>query len=137
MVQLNKLFLISVVAMLPGCALIDSYFMAKYDTNEYAAITTIRTQSEVAQEACGDKKKVEAHIDEIYKSSVFFKNFTQLRARNEDTSTIAYNIYLLSDQLKKHYEKNETVSVPYCKLKLQQVEKGAITAQKAIGAKPR
>lgn len=134
---MKKLLVVLSFSLLSGCALVDSYFMAKYDTNEYAAITAIRTQSEVAQEACGDKKKVEVHIDEIYKSSVFFKNFTQLRARNEDTSTIAYNIYLLSDQLKKHYEKNETVSVPYCKLKLQQVEKGAITAQKAIGAKPR
>jgi len=137
MVQLKRIFFISLVVLLSGCALVDSYFMAKYDTNEYAAITSIRSQAEVAAEACADKKKVEAHIDEIYKSSVFFKNFAQLRARNDDTATIAYNIYLLSDQLKKHYEKNDTVSVPYCKLKLQQVEKGAITAQKAIGAKPR
>lgn len=134
---MKKILIALSFSLLSGCALVDSYFMAKYDTNEYAAITAIRTHSEVAQEACADKKKVEAHIEEIYKSSVYFKNFAQLRARNEDTSTIAYNLYLLSDQLKKHYEKNDKVSVPYCKLKLQQVEKGAITAQKAIGAKPR
>lgn len=134
---MKKILIAISFSLLSGCALVDSYFMAKYDTNEYAAITSIRSQSEVAQEACADKKKVEEHINQIYNSAVFFKNFTQLRSRNEETSAIAYNIYLLSDQLKKHYEKNETVSVPYCKLKLQQVEKGAVTAQKAIGAKPR
>jgi uncharacterized protein YceK len=134
---MKKILIALSFTLLSGCALVDSYLMAKYDTNEYAAITTIRSQSEVAQAACGDKKKVELHIDEIYKSSVYFKNFAQLRVRNEETSTIAYNLYLITDQLKKHYEKNEAVSVPYCKLKLQQVEKGAITAQKAIGSKPR
>ena len=134
---MKKIILALSVSLLSGCAVIDSYLMAKYDTNEYAAIATIRSQSETAQSDCADKKKTEQNIDQIYKSTVFFKNFTQLRVRNEETSTIAYNLYLISDQLKKHYEKNETVSATYCKLKLQQLEKGAITAQKTIGSKPR
>lgn len=111
--------------------------MAKYDTNEYGAITQIRTRAELAQETCADKKKTEQHIDEMYASATYFKNFTQLRARNQDTSEIAYNLYLIVEQLKKHYEKNETVSAAYCKLKMQQVEKNAISSQKIIGAKPR
>ena len=134
---MKKIILALSFSLLSGCTLVNSYFMAKYDTNEYATITNIRSQSEVAQETCADKKKTEEYINSIYHSSVFFKNFTQLRVRNEETAAIAYNLYLLSDQLKKHYEKNETVSASYCKLKLQQIEKGAITAQKAIGSKPR
>lgn len=134
---MKKILIALSFSVLSGCALVDAYFMAKYDTNEYAAITVIRSQSEVAQETCSDKKKTEEHIGQIYSSAVYFKNFAQLRERNDDTSTIAYNLFLLSDQLKKHYEKNNTVSAAYCKLKLQQLEKGAITAQKAIGSKPR
>lgn len=134
---MKKILIALSFTLLSGCALVDSYLMAKYDTNEYAAITTIRSQSEIAQETCNDKKRTEMYINNIYESSVFFKNFAQLRVRNDETATIAYNLYLLSDQLKKHYEKNDTVSASYCKLKLQQLEKGAVTAQKAIGSKPR
>lgn len=134
---MKKIILALSVSLLSGCSLVDSYLMAKYDTNEYGTIASIRSQSEVAQNDCADKKKTEQNIDQIYKTTVFFKNFTQLRVRNEETAAIAYNLYLLSDQLKKHYEKNETVSASYCKLKLQQLEKGAITAQKTIGSKPR
>jgi len=134
---MKKIILAISISLLSGCAVIDSYLMAKYDTNEYSAIATIRSQSEVAQAECDDRKRTEQNIDQVYKSSVFFKNFTQLRVRNEETAAIAYNIYLLSDQLKKHYEKNEAVSPTYCKLKFQQLEKGAITAQKTIGSKPR
>lgn len=134
---MKKIALIIAVYMLSGCALYDAYFMAKYDTNEYAAIAQLRTQAEVAQETCADKKITEQHISSMFNTATYFKNFTQLRARNEETSTIAYNLYLITDQLKKHYEKNETVSGPYCKLKLQQIEKNAITAQKVIGSKPR
>lgn len=137
MVQLKKILLIGSVALLPSCALVDSYFMAKYDTNEYAAITQLRTQAELAQASCDDKKKTEGHISEMYAQSVYLKNFAQLRARNDDTATITYNIYLLTEQLKNHYEKNEKVSVAYCKLKLQQIEKNTISSQKIIGAKPR
>lgn len=137
MVQLKRLLLIAAISLLPGCTLIDAYFMAKYDTNEYAAITQIRTQAELAQETCADKKKTEQHINEMHSSATYFKNFAQLRARNEETSTIAYNLYLIVDQLKKHYEKNDAVSNAYCKLKMQQVEKNAISSQKIIGAKPR
>lgn len=134
---MKRIALLLSVYLLSGCALYDAYFMAKYDSNEYAAITQIRTQAEVAQESCVDKKKTEQHISVMFTSATFFKNFAQLRVRNEDTSNIAYNLFLITEQLKKHYEKNETVSVPYCKLKLQQIEKNAITAQKAIGSKPR
>lgn len=137
MVQLKRLLLICVVPILSSCALVDSFFMAKYDTNEYAAITQVRTQAELAQTTCADKKKTEQHIDEMYNSATYFKNFTQLRSRNEDTSNIAYNLFLIVEQLKNHYQKNDTVSVAYCKLKLQQVEKNAISSQKIIGAKPR
>jgi Glu-tRNA(Gln) amidotransferase subunit E-like FAD-binding protein len=134
---MKKVILALAVYMLSGCALYDAYFMAKYDTNEYAAITQLRTQAEVAQESCADKKKTEQHINEMFITATYFKNFTQLRARNDDTSTIAYNLFLITEQLKKHYEKNETVSAAYCKLKMQQVEKNAISSQKIIGAKPR
>ena len=137
MVQLKRLLVISLIAFLPGCALVDSYFMAKYDTNEYAAITQLRTQAELAQASCDDKKKTESHIDEMYAQSMYLKNFAQLRARNDETATITYNIYLLTEQLKTHYQKNEKVSVAYCKLKLQQIEKNTISSQKIIGAKPR
>ena len=135
--KMKKILLLIAVLSLNGCALIDTYFMAKYDTNEYAAITQLRTQAEIAQAACDDKKKTEVYIGEMYAQSVYLKNFAQLRARNDDTATITYNIYLLTEQLKSHYEKNEKVSAAYCKLKLQQIEKNTISSQKIIGAKPK
>lgn len=135
--MMKKIVILFAAYMLSGCALYNAYFMAKYDTNEYAAITQLRTQAEMAQESCADKKKTEQHINEMFVTATYFKNFAQLRSGNEETSTIAYNLFLITEQLKKHYEKNETVSTAYCKLKMQQVEKNAISSQKIIGAKPR
>ena len=42
---------------LSGCALIDAYLMAGYDTTEYALVNRIKTQAELAVDDCKDAVK--------------------------------------------------------------------------------
>lgn len=139
--KLNLLLASSVIVLLPGCAVVgkfyDAYFMAKYDTNEYGLINKIRTVSELAVEECKDRDKSITNFKTLYYTSTELKNFTQHIPNNPDASKLAGNMVELSKQGKEMYDKSPNVSENFCKLKLQQINRSADTAQKAIGAKPR
>jgi len=43
---MKKLLVLFALLSLNGCAVYDAYFMAKYDTNENALVSKIRTMAE-------------------------------------------------------------------------------------------
>ncbi len=51
---MKKLIPLAFVVLLSGCTLLDAYFMAKYDTNEYFIVNDIKTKAQVAEENCGN-----------------------------------------------------------------------------------
>ena len=122
---------------LSGCALIDAYLMAGYDTTEYALVNRIKTQAELAVDDCKDAVKSKQNADNLYVTAVELKNFATNIPRNEDTAKLAGNLVELTKQGKEQYVKNSNVSETFCKLKLQQIGRSAEVAQKVIGKKPR
>ena len=66
---MKKLLPLIFVSLLSGCTLLDAYFMAKYDTNEYFIVNDIKTkeQLEIAVNALlktfdvSDYTSIEAH----------------------------------------------------------------------------
>jgi uncharacterized protein YcbK (DUF882 family) len=135
---MKKIIAVSFVTlMLSGCALIDAYLMAGYDTTEYALINRIKTQSELYVEDCKDANKSKQNADNLYATAVELKNFSTNIPRNEDTTKLAINLVDLTKQGKEQYVKNSNVSETFCKLKLQQIGRSAEVAQKVIGKKPR
>jgi hypothetical protein len=125
------------VTSLSGCALIDAYFMAGYDNQEYAIITKIRTSAELNVGLCTDQVKSKSTFDYLHFKSVEFKNFTQYIPDNEDAYKLSEQMVELSKQGKELYDKNDAVSPGFCKLKLQQINRTAEQIQKVIGSKPR
>lgn len=133
-----KKTLIALVAVsLSGCALVDAYFMAKYDTHEYSLVNSIKTKAQVAQETCNDTQLSKAKLTDIYNTAVEFRNFTFHIPRNEDATNMAGKLVALVKESKDHYAKTDKVSEFYCKQKLQQIVRSADVIQGPIGAKPR
>jgi hypothetical protein len=135
--RLKLLIVSSVVTILPGCALLDAYFMAGYDNQEYALINSIRTNAELNVNLCTDQPKSKNTFDYLYSKSVEFKNFTQYIPNNEDAFKLSEQMVELSKQGKEMYDKGDPVSTGFCKLKLQQINRTSEQIQKVIGSKPR
>lgn len=125
--------------LLPGCAvynkLLDTYFMAGYDTNEYGLINRITTLSQIKQEDCHNQELSRTNVDEIYIKTLEFKNFIQHTPGNKEYLKLADNILDVANQTKDAYAKE--VSPVFCRLKLQQINRVAVTTQQVIGSKPR
>ena len=135
---MKKLLLsIFLATTLSGCALFDAYFMAKYDTIEYALTNKVRTLSELAVEDCKDQSKSKDNFEGLYFISVELRNFTQYIPDNPDAHKLAGNLVELTKQGREMYVKGTGVSEGFCRIKLQQINRSAEVAQKVIGKKPR
>jgi len=128
---------LALVSTLSGCALLDAYFMAGYDTNEYALVNKIKTKADLSVDDCKDQVKSKQNADDLYVVAVEMRNFSQNIPRNVDTTKLAGNLVELTKQGKEMYAKGSPVSETFCKLKLQQISRSAEVAQKVIGKKPR
>ena len=133
---MKRLLIVCAIFALSGCAVIDAYFMAKYDTNEYALINDIKTKAQVAEENCSNNLLVTTQVNELYIKSLEFKNFATHIPRNEDSIKLSNKLLILTKDAKDQFNKS-TVSNFYCKAKLEQIVKSADTMQQAIGKKPR
>jgi hypothetical protein len=137
MSPLKTIIISSIALTLSGCALIDAYFQAKYDNIEYALVNKMRTISEVGVEKCKDHEVSKENFENLYFIAVELNNYAQYTPRNESAYKITNNLLELSKQGRDQYVKNSSVSETFCKLKLQQINRSAETAQKVIGSKPR
>jgi hypothetical protein len=133
---MKRLLLVCAIFALSGCTVFDAYFMAKYDTNEYALINDIKTKAQVAEENCANNLLVTTQVNELYIKSLEFKNFATHIPRNEDSVKLSNKLLILTKDAKDQFNKS-VVSNFYCKAKLEQIVKSADTMQQAIGKKPR
>ena len=134
---MKKLLIVISALSLNGCALYDAYFMAKFDTNEYALINSVKTKSYVAQAECNDRAKTLINVNELYVKTYEFRNFTYHIPHNEDATKMSEKLLKLSMDTKDYYAKNEKVSEFFCKAKYQQIFKSADEIQSVLGRKPR
>ncbi len=138
---MKKILLIGAIFALSGCSTVtqvyDSYFMAKYDTNEYALVNAIKTKAELAQEHCGNPIMIQSDVADLYAKSLEFKNFTARIPRNKDATNMSAKLFDVVKDTKEYYAKTEKVSEFYCKMKFQQIAKASDTIQVTLGSKPR
>ncbi len=134
---MKKLLPLAFVVLLSGCTLLDAYFMAKYDTTEYALVNEIKTKAQVAEENCGNHILVVTQVNELYIKSLEFKNFTLHIPRNKDADNMSTKLLTLTKDTRDYFNKAEKISPIFCKAKLQQIVKSADTIQHVIGSKPR
>jgi len=134
---MKKLLPLAFVVLLSGCTLLDAYFMAKYDTTEYALVNEIKTKAQVAEENCGNQSLVTLQVNELYIKSLEFKNFTLHIPRNKDADNMSTKLLTLTKDTRDYFNKTEKISPIFCKAKLQQIIMSADTIQHVIGSKPR
>lgn len=141
MSHLRLLAVSSVFFLLSGCAVVaslyDSYFLARYDSVEYYYFSKIRTQSEQDIKDCTNAAKSKENFIKLDNTAGELKNFSQYIPNNKDAYKLAGNVSDLTKQGRDMYDKDTPPSEAFCKLKLQQINRAAETAQKAIGSKPR
>lgn len=136
---MKKLLGILAVVSLTGCSTVqglwDSYFMAKFDANEYQYATNIRTEAQLAN--CANRDSMTQTANRIYKQATELKNYTQYIPRNEPSYNMALKLFNETKSLNERYESTETISEAYCKQKIKIVERSANEIQHAFGSKPR
>jgi len=124
------------VSSLSGCALFDAYFMARFDNNEYALINKIRTEANLGAAKCG-KPEVIAVVDNIYRTSIEFRNYGQSIPRNQDVIRMGNELAEIVKGLSDRYHGAEPVSMMYCTTKFSSIERNAVNIQNVVGKKPR
>jgi hypothetical protein len=134
---MKKILVVLFAFSLSGCALFDAYFMAKYDTTEYALVNEIKTKAQVAEENCSNQLLVTVQVNDLYIKALEFKNFTLHIPRNKDADNMSSKLLTLTKDTKEYFNKAEKISPIFCKAKLQQVIKSADTIQHVLGSKPR
>jgi hypothetical protein len=124
------------ISSLSGCALYDAYFMARFDNNEYALINRIRTEANLGAAKCG-KPEVVAIVDNIYRTSIEFRNYGQSIPRNQDVIRMGNELAEIVKGLSDRYHGTEPVSMMYCTTKFSSIERNAVNIQNVVGKKPR
>ncbi len=124
------------ISSLSGCALFDAYFMARFDNNEYALINKIRTEANLGAAKCG-KPEVVAVVDNIYRTSIEFRNYGQSIPHNEEVIKMGNELAEIVKGLSDRYHGTEPVSMMYCTTKFSSIERNAVNIQNVVGKKPR
>ena len=133
---MKKLLMVVAVALLPGCAVVDSFLM-KYDTNEYKTITEIRTDASEYKSQCDNPLLSTTNAVAIASKTQFFVNYAQYLPHNEPVQKASIDLNKIAQGLKDQYSKSSKVSPLFCKIKFESIEKSAESMQKIIGDKPR
>jgi hypothetical protein len=131
-----KKLLLLVPFLLPGCAIYDAYFMAKFDVNEYQYITRIRTQAQLGLDKCGTPEVVE-NVKYLHTVAQEFKNYSEKIPHNEDAYKLASTLTEITTDLYTRYQGSKLPSTVYCKAKFAAIERSSENIQTVIGAKPR
>ena len=117
------------VVLLPGCAIWDIYNQSKYDTNEYAQITEIRTLAQTSKGCDAESVK------KIYFATLKLNNFSEYLNGNNKKS-VEMNTGLLN-MVKELNDKPQPIAPMYCNAKLNIIEITAESIQKVTGTKPK
>jgi hypothetical protein len=136
---MKKLLLALAVVALTGCSTLDTLkesFLMKYDTNEYAQISSIRTTAELSKESCDKPEAAKINATSLAHQTALFKNHTEFLPYNTKVIAAAGELDKIAVGLVTQYQKGP-VSPAFCKIKFGSVAQSAETMQKIIGAKPR
>ena len=133
---MKKILIATVIALLSGCALVDSYLM-KYDSNEYTIITQIRADAQSYKGACDNELMSTTNAVALAEKTKLFMLFSEHQPHNDPVIKASIELDKIAQGLKTQYVNGSKVSPIFCKIKFESVEHSAETMQKIIGAKPR
>jgi hypothetical protein len=132
-----KKLLLSLLLVLPGCTLVEAYFMAGFDPNEYKLITEIRTDAENAQKSCDNAGISRTNANALASKTQLFERYSEEIPRNENGVSAAKSLNEIAQGLAVRYDGKSTVSPVFCKLKFDSVESSAKLIQHVTGKRPR
>jgi|TARA_B100000780_G_C21126343_1_gene457139 hypothetical protein len=133
---MKKLIIVLALFVLQGCAIIDSYNMAKFDNNEYYIINQIRTTTSLGEEHCGTKY-AKPLVNSLWIKVNEFNNYSASIPNNEQTIKMSEALKGIAKGLHVKYDVDPKVSKLYCTIKFDLLNKNAITIQNVVGGKPR
>ena len=136
---MKKILVLLAIVSLTGCSTVDMLketFLMKYDTNEYAQISAIRTTAELSKESCNKPEESKVNATTLTHQTALFKNHTEFLPYNSKVIAAAGELDKIATGLLTQYQKG-AVSTTFCKIKFGSVAQSAETMQKIIGAKPR
>ena len=131
-----KKLLLTLIITLAGCSTIQESFLMKYDPNEYAQITAIRTTAELSKESCDKPEEARVNATTLAHQTALFKNHTEFLPYNTKVIAAAGDLDKIALGLSTQYQKGP-VSPAFCKIKFGSIAQSAEIMQKTIGAKPR
>lgn len=138
---MKKLIIIISLFSLSGCAslqgLYDSYFMAKYDTNENMLINRLAIHSDISKDFCSDKMQAAISSGHLYIMSKELIGFSKSLPDNEATIKMITPLHKMVEEFYNHYKNGTPVNKTYCELKLQSITDASTTIQKVIVKRPR
>jgi hypothetical protein len=131
------LFLSAITALLNGCMLMDSYFIAHYDSNEFAAIADIRAHASVYKTQCSDYSASKANALDLVERTQYFQYYAEHIPGNKEGYNSSKNLNAMAQELNARYQKNTDVSRIYCELKLGAIENSSDLIQHVLAGRPR
>jgi cytochrome c peroxidase len=117
--------------------MVDAYFMAHFDPNEYLLVDEIRSVAEVSPKFCDDRDKMNSYVNHMFLTATKLKNYSKNIPDNDKTIILTDELYEEVYKLDKRYDNPDKVSKSYCKMKLSIIEKSSETIQQVMGSKPR
>ena len=100
---MKTIFALFLAASLSGCALIDAYFMAKYDTTEHDLVNKVAVYSSISKPYCSDSEKMKTYAFNLYAYSSELKNFSAHLPRNEMTIKMTDELHIMVGELNNKY----------------------------------
>ena len=134
---MKKIAIALAVSLLSGCAVVDAYLMTKYDPNEYAMITSIRSEAQLFKSTCDDVTASKNNAVKVYNDTRTFALYSEYVPRNKDVIDASNQLNEMAKGLADQYNKSDKVSPAFCKIKFENIEKSADKMQKIIGGRPR
>ena len=125
------------IVFLSGCAAVDAYLMTPFDPNEYQLIAQIRVDARHAKDECNDVLASRPNSVNISHETELFLAYSEHIKHNDDGIKAATALNEIAQGLSNKYNKGETVSLLFCKLKFQTIENSANLMQTTLGARPR
>lgn len=120
---------------LSGCAVIDRFNIAPFDSNEYALVNSLRSTSIQVKPNCSNISREE--VNQLYIIALNMKNYSQYLPRNDQTIKPVNATYQMVSELKTRYNKENKLNKTYCELKMQSIIDATELTQRAIGKRPR
>lgn len=121
---------------LNGCALLDAYFMAPYDANEYLIITQIRVDAVQYSRQCNNSVLAPANAQAMSAKTNLYEKYSQQIPRNNNGYKAAQALNEIAQGLDTQYNKG-TVSPTFCRLKYNSIEHSAELIQRITAGRPR